>query len=78
MANEKKHTRILNKNKVSAQLIVKDLVLGYEGKVVSKDINFQIYKGNYLCIVGENGTGKSTLMKTLLGLRSPLSGSIEY
>ena len=78
MANEKKHTRILNKNKVSAQLIVKDLVLGYEGKVVSKDINFQIYRGNYLCIVGENGTGKSTLMKTILGLRSPLSGSIEY
>ena len=40
------------------------------------DIDFDINKGDYLCIVGENGTGKSTLMKTLLGLQSPLAGKI--
>ncbi|MBQ7679337.1 MAG: ATP-binding cassette domain-containing protein, partial [Butyrivibrio sp.] len=33
---------------------------------------------DYLCIVGENGSGKSTLMKTLLGLRSPISGQIQF
>ena len=54
----------------------KDVVLGYENKIVAKDINFEIKKGDYLCIVGENGAGKSTLVKTLLGLIKPLSGKI--
>ena len=35
----------------------KDVVLGYENKTVAKDINFEIKKGDYLCIVGENGAG---------------------
>ncbi|MBR5360243.1 MAG: ABC transporter ATP-binding protein [Lachnospiraceae bacterium] len=57
---------------------VTDLSVGYDGVAVEKNINFTVDKGNYLCIVGENGSGKTTLMKTLLGLRSPLSGQIEY
>lgn len=59
-------------------ITVKDLSVGYDGVAVEKNINFTLEKGNYLCIVGENGSGKTTLMKTLLGLRSPLSGQIEY
>lgn len=59
-------------------ITVKDLSVGYDGVAVEKNINFTVDKGNYLCIVGENGSGKTTLMKTLLGLRSPLSGQIEY
>lgn len=59
-------------------ITVKDLSVGYDGVAVEKNINFTVEKGNYLCIVGENGSGKTTLMKTLLGLRSPLSGQIEY
>ena len=46
----------------------KDVTLGYENKVVAKNLNFKIDQGDYLCVVGENGTGKSTLIKTLLGL----------
>lgn len=57
---------------------VKDLSVGYDGVAVEKNINFTVNKGNYLCIVGENGSGKSTLMKTMLGLREPISGSIEF
>lgn len=51
-----------------------DLALGYENRVVVSDLNFKVDKGDYLCIVGENGTGKSTLVKTLLGLIKPLKG----
>lgn len=60
-----------------AQLICKDLSLGYEGGVVLSHLSFSVEAGGYLCIVGENGAGKSTLMKTLLGLLQPLSGTIE-
>ena len=40
------------------QLICKDVSLGYEGKSIAQDINFEVKKGDYLCIVGENGSGK--------------------
>ena len=58
------------------QIECKDLVIGYENKIVRSNINFSINEGDYLCVVGENGEGKSTLIKTILGLISPLSGKI--
>ena len=54
-----------------------NVTLGYENTVVAKTLNFKIDKGNYLCIVGENGTGKSTLLKTLIGLIKPIKGKIK-
>lgn len=60
-----------------AQLLCRDVVLGYEGKAVVHDLNFEVNCGDYLCIVGENGSGKSTLIKALLGLKSPMSGEIR-
>ena len=61
-----------------AQLTCENLVLGYDGKAVSRDVSFSIDHGDYLCVVGENGAGKSTLMKALLGLNPPLSGAIRF
>lgn len=60
------------------QLKCSDVSLGYEGKTIIKHLNFQVNAGDYLYIVGENGTGKSTLIKTLLGLRQPLEGNVEF
>ncbi|MBR4998243.1 MAG: metal ABC transporter ATP-binding protein [Clostridia bacterium] len=60
-----------------AQLICKNVSLGYDSRIILSNLNFQINKGDYLCIVGENGSGKSTLMKTLLKLHKPLSGEIN-
>ena len=59
-----------------AQLTCQDLCVGYDGKSVLQDLNFQVFAGDYLCIVGENGSGKSTLMKTILGLQMPIRGRI--
>lgn len=59
-----------------AQLTCQNLCVGYDGKSVLQDLNFEVFAGNYLCIVGENGSGKSTLMKTILGLQPPISGRI--
>ena len=59
-----------------AQIICKDLTLGYDGHAVCEKINFSVRSGDYICIVGDNGSGKSTLIKTLLSLRPALSGSV--
>lgn len=59
-----------------AQLICKDVALGYEGTAITENINFTVNSGDYLCIIGENGSGKSTLIKALLKLKAPLSGEI--
>lgn len=52
----------------------KDLTLGYDGRAVAENLNFEAEKGDYLCIIGENGTGKSTLIKTLFGLEQAAFG----
>jgi len=59
-----------------AQIICRDLSIGYDGRAIRNHINFSLHKGNYLCVIGENGSGKSTLMKTLLHLQPPVSGSV--
>ena len=64
-------------NTAMAQLICKDLILGYESKIIIKKLSFAVNAGDYLCIVGENGSGKTTLMKTILGLLKPISGTVE-
>ena len=52
-----------------AQIICRDLAIGYEGKNSRAEYKpFGKEKGDYLCVIGENGAGKSTFMKTLLGL----------
>ena len=42
-----------------AQIKCNNVALGYEGKVVADEISFSVEKGDYLCIVGENGAGKA-------------------
>ena len=59
-----------------ALLVCRDLAVGYGGKSVLEGISFKVEKGDYLFITGANGTGKSTLMKTILGLLSPVEGKI--
>lgn len=57
-------------------LRAENLVVGYEKKEVVKDINFGINKGEVLCLLGANGSGKSTILRTLSGLLKPLEGRV--
>ena len=57
-------------------LTVNNLEIGYD-KAIAK-ISFELYKGQKLGIIGENGIGKSTLLKTLNGNIPPLAGEFEY
>ena len=52
-----------------AQLTCQNLCVGYDGKAVLQELSFEVFAGDYLCIVGENGSGKSRVMKTILALQ---------
>ena len=53
-----------------------DLVIGYD-EPLSKPLNFTMERGQKIALVGTNGIGKTTLLRSLLGLIKPLSGSVE-
>ncbi len=59
-------------------LTVEDLAVGYGEKVLADDINFSLLRGECLGIIGGNGTGKTTFLKTILGQIRELSGSIIW
>lgn len=56
----------------------KNIVFSYDQKNITlNDVSFQIFDNEYVCILGHNGSGKSTISKVLAGLLQPLSGSIS-
>ncbi|MBE6024935.1 MAG: ABC-F family ATP-binding cassette domain-containing protein [Cellulosilyticum sp.] len=54
-----------------------DLVIGYDAPLTSP-LNFKLERGQKVAICGVNGLGKSTLLKTLLGIIPPVSGKVEF
>lgn len=56
---------------------VKNLIKKYGDKEILKNISFDIFKGDFISIIGESGVGKSTLIKCLNGLEKISSGSIK-
>ncbi|MCX7760605.1 MAG: metal ABC transporter ATP-binding protein [Hydrogenothermaceae bacterium] len=55
---------------------IKDLTVIIDGKIIIEDINLNIEDGEIVAIVGPNGGGKTTLIKTLLGFITPSSGVV--
>ncbi len=55
---------------------VEELTIGYDGIPVVEDINFALDRGNRVGLVGPNGCGKTTLLKTLGGILEPIAGDI--
>jgi iron complex transport system ATP-binding protein len=62
-------------------LITTNLSIGYKSKstenVIAKNLNLELKEGNLISLIGENGIGKSTLLRTLSGIKKPLDGSIH-
>jgi len=56
---------------------VKNLRKSFNGNIVLKDINFKLFEGESLAIIGASGSGKSVLLKNIIGLLTPDNGSIE-
>jgi len=59
-------------------LEVSDLHAGYDGTPILTDIDFTVDDGEIVGIVGRNGVGKTTLLKAIMGLLDPESGSVRF
>lgn len=59
-------------------LHLQDLGIGYEGETVSRNINSRMTKGESIALVGPNGVGKSTLLKTIISKLPALSGDFRF
>jgi branched-chain amino acid transport system ATP-binding protein len=59
-------------------LELRDLQLGYGSVEVVSDISIEVNKGSVICILGGNGSGKSTILKAISGVLTPWSGSVIY
>lgn len=67
---------IIEKQSGKDVLFAKDLEIGYD-KTLQK-ISLNVYRGQKIGIIGENGIGKSTLLKTLVGIIPKISGEFEF
>lgn len=57
---------------------IKNLSIFVNSSPILKNFSFEINQGDFVVISGENGCGKSTLMKTILGMRGEYEGTIQY
>lgn len=62
---------------MESTVVINGLTIGYGKKVVANNINASIQKGELTCLLGANGVGKSTLLKTLSGFLGKLDGNIS-
>ncbi|NLL93484.1 MAG: metal ABC transporter ATP-binding protein [Clostridiales bacterium] len=61
-----------------AQLICKSVSIAYEKENVVEDFSMEVEKGDYISVIGENGTGKSSLLKGILGIIPLKSGEVTF
>ena len=59
-------------------LRVEKLTIGYGEKIIGSNISFTFDRGEKVVIAGENGKGKSTLLKTLAGILAPIDGTVKW
>lgn len=55
-----------------------DLSVGYDGREVCRGINFSLSFGDCLCVVGSSGSGRSSLLRIIMGVEKPMSGRLVY
>ncbi len=54
----------------------RDLTIGYHDRVVGRGLDVALARGEVLALLGPNGGGKTTLLKTLLGILKPKAGAV--
>jgi branched-chain amino acid transport system ATP-binding protein len=59
-------------------LSVRDLVVDIQGSRILRNISLEARAGELVCLVGRNGAGKTTIFRTIMGFRAPVSGTIDF
>src|SRR5215210_1152471 len=59
-------------------LVVSGLTVDIQGSRVLRDISFEVKTGEFVCLVGRNGAGKTTSFRSIMGFRRPAAGSIMF
>jgi branched-chain amino acid transport system ATP-binding protein len=59
-------------------LSVRNLVVDIQGSRVLRGVSFHVNECELVCFVGRNGAGKTTTLRTIMGFRKPMSGTIEF
>lgn len=52
------------------------LTLGFDSKVVLRDVTFSVRRGSIFAVMGGSGSGKSTILRSIIGLMAPITGSV--
>lgn len=63
--------------KITPVISLKNIVFSYGNQNILNGVTFDIVRGDFVGLVGHNGTGKSTLLKIILGVLSPQKGSVH-
>lgn len=63
---------------MSAILTVRNLSMSFENKAVFSNVNFSLKEGSRTALLGANGTGKTTIIKNLMGMLKPTTGLIDF
>ncbi len=66
----------MKRNKAYIKLENVSKIFPISGQKVLQDINFEVQKGEFICIVGGSGCGKSTLLRTMSGLDADYAGTV--
>lgn len=69
---------LITPNSTQLMLQVKDLNVYYGESHILRDVDLSVPSGQMVCLIGRNGVGKTTLLKTLIGLLKPRKGTITF
>lgn len=75
--NEVRLSLTANKRSGNDVLIAEDLKMGFDGNILFSGVSFTIRRGERVAIIGDNGTGKTTILKIINSMIPPLSGRVR-
>lgn len=76
--NDMVNDRVNNELSDDTAILVKGLAMHYDGHVIQENINFVVERNEIFVIMGNSGSGKSSLMRTMTGLSEPAQGDVWY
>lgn len=59
-------------------ITVKDLSVAFEGQAVFEELSFKLKEGSTTSLIGQNGVGKTTLIRVLMKMLQPTTGQVTY